>query len=977
MEMVMTWGMIVPVVTFFISAGLVLVIQFGKWADDSPAPESSSESSIASKTKEPAKLSLPKIDQIKLFVGRYRWELALALAVGAILLFALVWAPPRIDNKIPLNPLFPGRPFYSLHWIRNYVRDHYNLIWSAGSSLFILCSLLLVGRAIQIRSRSVAELALLVASLNLAFTGQWTVNANKLMSVGVIFYIFAAAGFAGWAWSAKRRVKADFISRPLKRSTEIWVVLGLLTLTAFGRLYALKAIPYGIEGDEAKWTAEAVDLGIRGKYDSSGEFHRDALPVSYYIQMPLQRLMGPGILPARLTVALLSITATLVFYWLLRQIAPVPLAALSAYLLGSSIFDISASRLANVESFVKLWPILTLALLMLAIRKQRWQIYGFSGLALALGMLTYDTVWPIFLVTLLLAITELIRQHVDAKFISQSLAALITPTLLALPMLIPYALSRTEYYDLSSKGWNGNFWDLLGSRTSVVIQTWFVDLRSDFIYNRSGPLLNAILLPWLVLGLVAGFFLIRQRYNSWNLLWLALLIFPVPVITDSQLGRVYYPGLPAVYAMIGLGIFLFWNEVNRFLGKNARPLLISVSLVPLIWFPLFNQFVYYNEVPDATDRQMRREIGELVAQAASPDTLIFLPVVLKADEPLNNEYQMVEMFMLQKVPSNQIGNSHKYVALTSLLPDLTGNLNGHSKAAVVMDKTTSLERDVRDQIAASLTRCFPGVLVTKGSYFDLYQFDQNALHTAICKPAELTLQFKPPRTLTWNLSAGTARRIDFTCQLRKTDFTWIEAETLSLAPGWQNEVNFATGWEGTGFISDSYKSQYITIDFPNRNTKELYLWIRYYKRVLDHSPGQVTIAGQTEMFADVEPNQLNRWVWQRLGPFRVEPDTNLHISLNRPYTDDPQHFMALFIDSFVVTGDPELSPESNLYFAPIYRNFPYMPALPIGSIDTSQISQLDSSHYRCQATAISDDPIVDVFGNSPVISNELEFEVIR
>jgi hypothetical protein len=147
--------------------------------------------------------------------------------------------------------------------------------------------------------------------------------------------------------------------------------------------------------------------------------------------------------------------------------------------------------------------------------------------------------------------------------------------------------------------------------------------------------------------------------------------------------------------------------------------------------------------------------------------------------------------------------------------------------------------------------------------------------------------------------------------------------------------------------------------------------------VLDHSPGQVTIAGQTEAFADVEPSQLNSWVWQRLGPFRVEPDTTLHILINRPYTEDPQHFIALFIDSFVVTSDPELSPESNLYFAPIYRNFPYMPALPFGSIDTSQISQLDSGHYRCQATAISDDPIVDVFGNLPVISNELKFEVIR
>jgi 4-amino-4-deoxy-L-arabinose transferase-like glycosyltransferase len=219
---------------------------------------------------------------------------------------------------------------------------------------------------------------------------------------------------------------------------EVLLVLALLLLTSFNRLYALRTIPYGIEGDEAKWTSEAVNLGIRGTPDSSGEYHRDALPVSYYLQMPLHRLLGPSVFAARLTVVLLSIIGTLTFYWLLRQISIMPVAVIATFLLSISIFDISASRLANVESFVKIWPILGLALLALAVRMRRWQVYGLSGLAIALGMLTYDTVWPVFGVALTIAIIELARQKGDRRVSMSSIAALIAPTLLTLPVIIPY-----------------------------------------------------------------------------------------------------------------------------------------------------------------------------------------------------------------------------------------------------------------------------------------------------------------------------------------------------------------------------------------------------------------------------------------------------------------------------------------------------------------------------------------------------------
>ena len=100
----------------------------------------------------------------------------------------------------------------------------------------------------------------------------------------------------------------------------------------------------------------------------STDYHLSSVPVSFYMQAPFHHLFGPGLLSARLTVATFSVLGSLAFYWLARELFGVPVALLATFLLSVSIFDISASRLANVESHVKLWPLLALALLPATIR---------------------------------------------------------------------------------------------------------------------------------------------------------------------------------------------------------------------------------------------------------------------------------------------------------------------------------------------------------------------------------------------------------------------------------------------------------------------------------------------------------------------------------------------------------------------------------------------------------------------------------
>jgi hypothetical protein len=964
MDNAIAWGIILPLATFVASGEVLYIALRKKWSVE--AETDSNEPTETPTDETPLVARSPIRERLKDYAQRHRWEIVLGASLGAIVLFALFFAPPRLNGNIAIQPYQPGRPFYSLHWLRDFVRTYYDTLWSWSSISLSLICLVLLGWVIWKRNGFGAQFMLLCTSLNLAVVGQWLLNTQDLQETGKFLYFVAIYGFGMWAWKAHKRLVTDLEKKLVTRRTaEIWVIFGLLLLTSFARLYTLHTIPYGIEGDEAKWTSEAVNLGIRGIPDTSGEYHRDALPVSYYLQIPLHRLLGPSIFAARLTVVILSIIATLIFYWLLRQITTVPLAAIATYLLSTSVFDISASRLANVESFVKIWPILGLALLALAVRTRRWQIYGLSGLAIALGMLTYDTVWPLMGVALIIALVELIRQRESRYASISSIAAFIAPTLLALPVLVPYLTSRMPYYAFKDKGFDIEVGATLLQNFGNVIRTWFVSLRSDFLYNRPGPLLNALLLPLLVLGFVIALSLIKKRVAYWTLIWAGLVIFPIPILAASPMGRIYYPALPAVYTLVALGIFFFWKEINRFVGTNLRPLLIAAALVPLVWLPFANLFIYFNEVSDADDRLMRREIGELAAQAAGEDTLILLPATPGADTPLNNEYQMLELFMMQKVPSSKIATAYLHVAPEELLSSIDSNSAAYQKMEVIIDNEQT------EALAGTLQLCYPQGVFTKGVYFSRFSLSHAALGYLNCSFATLTIKPEVDNSLSWELTDGSTQRLETLCETHRTGLEWIEAENISMANGWQTETDFAPGWSGTGFAMDNYGSGSLYMKLNMDLSQRSYIWIRYFKRASDETSTYLSINNIPYPIANVDEAGLNVWKWERVGPVKFDGYGDL--SINRKYSGDPQYFMAIFIDSLMVTTDAEFSPETDLWKPMPPKILSFKQPQSSGTV----LLDFPAASYRCKVDVENELPVVDALGKTStnLMSNNIELEI--
>lgn len=965
MELTPLWSLATIAAAVTLSLALLILSRRQQWKDApppvelEPTPESNTATFAGDfKTK------------IVFFFRTYQRELTLVGVFFVIVLFALISAPVELQGNFTNNPGEVTSPFYFIHWQRNHLIFYYHETATASNLLTGLPALILAVFAFVKKSPKIVKASILWSFMALAGSAQWMISGQVQAALGLALYLFAAGGFLLWSLINNEELSADIEGpRPLSKIFEIIIVILIIALSIFGRMYMLKSVPYGIEGDEAKWTAEVVWLGLRGEMDLSGLYHRDSLPVSFYMQTIFHRLMGPSLFAARFEVAFFSVIASFIFYLLIRRIAAMPIALLAAWLLSGSIFDISASRLANVESHVKIWPILALALLVWALEKKHWTHYTIAGIALALGLLTYDTVWPLGPVMLILVIIEAIRQKENFATAMRNIMAFLTPILLTMPFIIPYMTGRLTYYEFSTRDWSEGVL-VVWTQFQQVVSNWFSFLSEDFLYNRNGPLLNAFLLPWLTFGFIASMATLRRRLSLWTVLWVLLFIFPIPIAAHSPFGRIYYPALPAVYILVAVGMYAFTRESLRGLGSDFRPLVTAISLAVLFWLPVFNLFIYFNEVIDFSDRQMRREVAEMAGEAASKDNLIVLASVPDANEALNNEYQMIELFMMQKLPLEQVEKSYKNVPLEDILPNLIG-MSVRPNRSIVLDKLSLNEREKRDALTQGIRTCYPNAIWLDGQYFTRVDLNADSLTTPACISAKLTLEQKKPDLFHWELSQGTANKVTIACESQQVIHTAIEAETLNAGPGWQATTAFATGWRGSGFLFDNYDSQPTLFDFEVSEEKPVYIWVRYYKRVVDTSPAFITLNGQSYPFSDIELEQVNQWLWEQVGPFDAPPGINT-AEINRPYNDDPLGFMAVFIDTVVATTDPTFKPENDSFSDLPLKTYTYPDETASGNL----VMELEPGRYRCSLQAFSQDiPLVDPLGNPTVQSNIIEFDI--
>jgi hypothetical protein len=854
------------------------------------------------------------------WLRRHRLEVGLAAILVVVAIYAREVSPGTFLN-LPSRSGVPGHPYQWLFYFRRFQleageRLDYAVAILAGS-LGLACLLLSWAR----QDRQAARTSMLVAGVGML--ALWQLAMLKMYPVPPAApFAMGAVAILGWCFAYRPSASRDLFGSLPSRREEI-ALAGIAILVTIGaRGFFLSRHPYGIEGDELKWTVEVVRSTLDGEYFGGADYHLSSMPVSFFMEAAFIRYFGPGFLSARLAAVVFSIAGSLAFYALVRAAIGPRVAWLATFLLGISLLDVSASRVANVESLVKFWPLAALLMLAIALDRRRTSLFLAAGTLVALGLLTYDTVAPLFVVGSLLLVYDLVRLKVPRPDAVRFGAAYFAPQLAVLPAVTAYWASRLPYYELGLRGREAASLQNLLFDAQRLVQSLFISSIPDFIYNRGGPLFESLLIPWLAAGLILALVLWRKGRTLWVLVFGLLFFVPVPILAASPISRVLYPGLPAAYALMALALAAAYGEMARLFGDVLRPVLITLAAIVLLQLALLHQYISFNEVYDADDRQIRRELYDLAAAVQDSGSIGIFPYLTGAADPIENENDYaVWLGMRSRVRRADDIGERLLIPASSLLATLSERTPTDASVAFVWDVSSMVARETREQLLATVLRCYPGAERVAGIFFDLYRLSPDIFRTPRCGSAEASLQSasEPARgtdayALHWTARGTPANLIELTCGRQIPELQLLQAETLT-GPGWETETRQALGYQGFGYLTDSGEGSeaMLVVDLPAPN--DYYVWVRYLRREVDPYPAVLSFAGKQVSFAD-SLGPLSVWVWQRMGPFYVD-SASLPLALRRPYYGPDDQFAALFFDAVVLTVSPVFDPRTDDPFQPL------------------------------------------------------------
>ena len=326
---------VVFVIAILLDVGLILAWRYFRRPSERPrepsAPTPESSPPAAALPASPDQRNLPT------WAAAHWREVVVALVLLAVLGYVWVLTPRHVIPALATGPV-ERPPLAGLARVWRFFVERlftWIFLWPIAS-LIVAAGLCLLGWRTK-RWPQALRAAALFGLLALALEGEMFLLGDDL-EVGLVLQGLALLGFVAWMGICRPAPVAQEQSAEGQRMDRVeWaLLLCVVALAAFARFYALPRIPYGIEGDESKWTVEVVSVMVDGQHAIQSEFHYGTEPVSFYMQAPFHRLLGPSILSARVAVATYSLLATLAFYWLVRETAGWRVALLATVLLSIS-----------------------------------------------------------------------------------------------------------------------------------------------------------------------------------------------------------------------------------------------------------------------------------------------------------------------------------------------------------------------------------------------------------------------------------------------------------------------------------------------------------------------------------------------------------------------------------------------------------------------------------------------------------------
>jgi fibro-slime domain-containing protein len=439
-------------------------------------------------------------------------------------------------------------------------------------------------------------------------------DALVLWVLGLILVVLAAA-----QWD--RQVQVGIVSaRDQSRSWPWWEVVllaALILLALFFRLYRIDVMPSGLAEDEAPNILDAIQV-LEGQVKTpfaSGNWSTSF--VFHYVVASLMRLGLSGFYALKTVSIAGGVLAVLFLYLMARRCFHRAVAALAAFFLAVSSWQVINSRLGyliSVEPFLELVIIYFFYRGMQSGRKLDMVL---SGLFMGISMIY---IRPVSLTPAVLALLVLyrlvlgLREFNLARYVSLSLP-FVLGILVFLPRAIyvhqnpQTAISRaSEVSLLDSQQWSDQKENPIRAAVTNLKDTVLMfNYRAG--YNRRWnvapfePAFDSVMATFLILGF--GCSLTRWRDPPHFLLLATVAVMLIPpamsLAIDDRPTTWRAVGLvPAIYTFVAIAVHRTWDSLVRFWPRGK--ILLAVGVVVLLGYVGWaNYWAYFERMANSPD----------------------------------------------------------------------------------------------------------------------------------------------------------------------------------------------------------------------------------------------------------------------------------------------------------------------------------------------------------------------------------------
>jgi 4-amino-4-deoxy-L-arabinose transferase-like glycosyltransferase/sugar lactone lactonase YvrE len=462
-----------------------------------------------------------------------------------------------------------------------------------------------------------------------------------------------------WCERGKLRIRAAFHNCPW---FEIGLLLAIIGIGAFMRLYRFDQIPFGTWYDEADEGLIALKiLNTPGFLPVFDEISRLPTHFLYLIALAF-RIFGVSTLSIRAVSVVFGLLTIIAAYLAGREFFDRRTGLVLAFLFAVSRWDINFSRIGLHGISVPFFELLTMALILRAMRQQRLIFYMLAGLSLGFGLCFYVPFRLFPLVVGLFLLVSWLSRHDLVKLTWRGLLLLGLGFFIACVPIAQFALNqpdaffgRMEQTSIFNGKTTQEGWKAVAETAREHLLMFNYQGDQNGRHNLPGePMLDPISGSFLILGAGLSLWRIRQPKSVILLIWLLLMLVPGIFSLDFESPHSLRTigSMPAAFLLAVVPIHSLWLEWDKSPWKRRAFIFVIPLTIILAAMGYINYHIYFDRqaksfdswnvfsTPETITGKLMAELGNQVDYYIS--TFFYQTPTIKFLAPNVTDYHRLE-----------------------------------------------------------------------------------------------------------------------------------------------------------------------------------------------------------------------------------------------------------------------------------------------------------------------------------------------